>query len=66
MINHYKEENDGNIVDMDYLLVPIDLVITTISNQPQVTAIYNQMTPTATTIIKSPSKMKIEMIFSKL
>ncbi|MFA5656875.1 MAG: DUF4270 domain-containing protein [Dysgonamonadaceae bacterium] len=66
MINHYKEENDGNIVDMDYLLVPIDLEITTISNQPQVTAVYNQMTPTATTIIKSPSKMKIEMIFSKL
>ena len=67
MINHYKEKNNGEIVDLDYLLVPIDLQITKDSqNQPMVTAVYNQMTPTATIIIKAQSKMKIDLIFSKL
>lgn len=66
MINHYKEKNDGEIVDKDYLLVPIDLEITSLDNQPRVTSVYNQMSPTATTIIKSPTKMKMELIFSKL
>ncbi len=66
MINHYKEKNDGEIIDLDYLLVPIDLEVINIQNQPQVSAVFNQMTPTATTIIKSQSKMKIDLIFSKL
>lgn len=66
MINYYKEVNNGSIVDLDYLLVPIDVEISTIDYQSVVTAVYNQMAPTATTIIKSPSKMKMEMIFSNL
>lgn len=67
MINHYKKENDGEIEDLTYLLVPIDLGMSDIQGQQQqVTGIYNQMTPTATTIFKSPNKLKMELIFSKL
>ena len=66
MVNHYKEENDGEVKDLTYVLVPIDVGITNVNNQAQITAVYNQMTPTATTIFKSPSKMKMDLVFSKL
>ena len=66
MINYYKKENDGKVKDLDYVLVPIDVVISSINNQAQITAVYNQMTPTATTILKSPTNMKMELVFSNL
>ncbi len=66
MVNHYKKENDGKVKDLTYVLVPIDLEVSNINNQQQITAVYNQMKPTATTIFKSPDKMKMELVFSKL
>ena len=66
MINHYKKENDDKIKDLTYVIVPIDVTISNINNQAQITAVYNQMTPTATTLLKSPTKMKMELVFSKL
>jgi hypothetical protein len=66
MVNHYKDENDGKVKDLTYVLVPIDVAISNINNQSQITAVYNQMTPTATTIFKTPSKMKMNLVFSKL
>lgn len=66
MVNHYKEENEGEIKDLTYLLVPIDLEITNVQNQSSITAVFNQMTPTATTIFKTSDKMKMDLIFSKL
>ena len=66
MINHYKEKNDGKVTDLNYLLVPIDVKTSYINNQAQITAIFNQMTPTATTLLKSKSKMKMDLVFSKL
>ena len=66
MVNYYKEENDGKVKDLTFLLVPIDVEITNIQNQASITAVYNQMTPTATTIFKTPDKMKMDLIFSKL
>ncbi|MGV8964098.1 MAG: DUF4270 domain-containing protein [Candidatus Saccharimonadaceae bacterium] len=66
MVNHYKKENEGKVKDLTFLLVPIDLQVTNVSNQPTVTAVYNQMTPTATTIFKTRSKLKLDLIFSKL
>ena len=50
MINHYKEKNDGKVKNLNYVLVPIDVEISTINNQPQITAVYNQMSPTGTTL----------------
>ena len=66
MVNHYKELNEGKVKDLTYLLVPIDVAISSVNNQPQITAVYNQMTPTATTIFKTAAKLKMELIFSKL
>ena len=66
MINHYKKENDDKIKDLTYVIVPIDVTISNINNQAQITAVYNQMIPTATTLLKSPTKMKMELVFSKL
>ena len=66
MINHYKQENDGEVKDLNYVLVPIDVEISNINNQAQITAIYNQMTPTGTTLLKSKAKMKLDLVFSKL
>ena len=66
MVNHYKEKNEGKVIDLTYLLVPIDVAVSNINNQPQITAVYNQMTPTGTTIFKSAAKMKMELVFSKL
>ena len=63
MINHYKLKNEGVIKDLEYVLVPIDV---NINSEAQITGIYNQMTPTATTLLKSADKMKMEMVFSKL
>ena len=63
MINHYKKGNGGKVKDLKYVLVPIDLEI---NSQSQVTAVYNQMVPTATTLFKAPSKMKLDLVFSKL
>lgn len=66
MVNHYKGENEGKVKDLIYLLVPIDLdVATNAQNQSSITGVYNQMTPTATTIFKSTDKMKMDLIFSK-
>lgn len=64
MVNYYKSENDGKVKDLTYLLVPISLEISSTSNT--ISAVFNQMTPTATTILKSPEKMKMDLIFSKL
>ncbi len=66
MINHYKEKNEGQVKDLVFLLVPVELAITNVQNQASITAVYNQMTPTATTIFKSSDKMKMDLIFSKL
>lgn len=66
MVNYYKEENDGKVKDLEYLLVPVDITISNVNNQAQVTGIHNLMTPTATTLFKSPDKMKMELVFSKL
>lgn len=66
MVNYYKEKNDGKVEDLTYLLVPIDVEITNIQNQASITGVFNQMTPTATTIFKTPDKMKMDLIFSKL
>ena len=66
MINHYKEENDGEVKDLNFVLVPIDVEISNINNQSQITAVYNQMTPTGTTLLKSEAKMKMDLVFSKL
>ncbi len=66
MVNYYKEQNKGEVKDLTFLLVPVELVITNVQNQPSITAVYNQMIPTATTIFKAPGKMKMDLIFSKL
>jgi hypothetical protein len=66
MVNHYKETNDGKVKDLTYVLVPIDVQVSNINNQAQITAVYNQMTPTATTLFKTPAKMKMDLVFSKL
>ena len=66
MVNHYKDENKGEVKDLIYVLVPIEVGVSNINNQPQITAVYNQMTPTATTIFKTPEKMKMNLVFSKL
>ena len=66
MVNYYKAKNDGKVMDLTYILVPIDVEITNIQNQPSITGVFNQMTPTATTIYKTPNKMKMDLIFSKL
>lgn len=67
MVNFYKEKNEGKVIDLTYLLVPIELEISTNSQgQSSIAAVFNQMTPTATTIFKSHEKMKMELIFSNL
>lgn len=66
MVNYYKEKNDGKVKDLTYVLVPIEVGISNVNNQPQISAVYNQMTPTATTLFKTPQKMKMELVFSKL
>lgn len=66
MINHYKEKNDGKVKNLTYVLVPIDVEISSINNQPQITAVYNQMSPTGTTLFKAEDKMKMDLVFSEL
>lgn len=66
MVNYYKEKNEGAVKDLVFLLVPVDLAITNVQNQSSITGVYNQMTPTATTILKSPAKMKMDLVFSKI
>ena len=66
MVNYYKDKNEGEVKDLTYLLVPIDIEITYVQNQPTVSAVFNQMIPTATTIFKTKDKMKMNLIFSKL
>lgn len=62
MVNHAKELNDGKVKDLTYLLIPIDADV----SSSAITAVYNLMTPTATTIYKTPDKMKMDLIFSEL
>lgn len=66
MINHYKEKNEGKVKNLTYVLVPIDVEISSINNQPQITAVYNQMSPTGTTLFKAEDKMKMDLVFSEL
>lgn len=66
MVNHYKVANEGKVKDLTFLLVPINIEVSSVNSQPTVTAAYNQMTPTATTLFKTRAKMKLDLIFSKL
>lgn len=70
MINHYKEINGGNIPDLTYYLVPVDITFTTQSNYYgqtyQVpTYFYHLMMPSAVALSKKPEDAKLELIFSK-
>jgi hypothetical protein len=70
MINHYNQEYDGEPYDLTYYLIPVDAAYTTVqqsyySSATQVlTAIYNQMWPTAAMLDKREGNLKLELIFS--
>lgn len=66
MVNHYNELNT-NAFDLTYYLIPVDATISTDSyNQQSLTAIYNQMMPTAVMLDKRKGSLKLNMIFSSL
>lgn len=66
MINNSKKENDGKVQDLTYVLVPVEIGVSNVGGQQQVVGIYNQMVPTATTLFKTPEKLKVELVFSKV
>lgn len=64
MINHYNELNK-NAFDLTYYLIPVDATLTAdqYGNQ-NLTAVYNQMMPTAVMLDKRKGSLKLNMIFS--
>ena len=70
LINHYKEANDGEIPDLTYYLIPVDITFTTQSyyygQTYQIpTNFYNLMTPSAVTLSKAFEDFNLKMIFSE-
>lgn len=66
MVNHYNEVNKGPF-DLTYYLIPVDATIGSDSyGRETITAIYNQMKPTAVMLDKRKGSLKLNMIFSKL
>ncbi len=70
MINHYNQEHDGAAFDLVYYLIPVKATYTT-SQQSYysqatsvLTALHNQMWPTAVKLDKRKGNMKLELIFS--
>lgn len=69
MINYYNQENDGEPFDLVYYLIPVDITQTTTqtgygSSSQVLTAIHNQMWPTAAVLDKREGNLKLELIFS--
>jgi hypothetical protein len=73
MINHYNEKNresGGKPFDLTYYLIPVDATFTTVQtsyyggSSQVLTAIHNQMWPTAAILDKRKGNLKVELIFS--
>lgn len=70
MINHYNQEYEGAAFDLVYYLIPVKATYTT-SQQSYysqatsvLTALQNQMWPTAAMLDKREGNLKLELIFS--
>ena len=69
MINHYNQEIDGPY-DLTYYLIPVEVVTTMTGGSmwspgtPVLSAIHNQMWPTATRIDRRPGSMRLSLVFS--
>lgn len=70
MLNYYNEKFEGEPYDLVYYLIPVDATFTTYqqsyysASQQILTAIHNQMWPTATVLDKREGNLQLEMIFS--
>lgn len=70
MINYYNEQHGDEPYDLVYYLIPVDATYTTYqqsyysSAQEILTAIHNQMWPTATMLDKREGNLQLELIFS--
>ncbi len=73
MINHYNEKNrerGGKPFDLTYYLIPVDATFTSVQTSyyggstQVLTAIHNQMWPTAAILDKRKGNLKLELIFS--
>jgi hypothetical protein len=70
MINHYNQEHDGAAFDLVYYLIPVDATFTTTQQSyysqatSVLTALQNQMWPTAVMLDKRRGNLKLELIFS--
>ncbi len=70
MINYYNQESKGEPFDLTYYLIPVDATFTTTqssyysSGSQVLTAIHNQMWPTAAVLDKREGNLKLELIFS--
>lgn len=70
MINYYNEKSEGNPFDLTYYLIPVDATFTTTqtsyygSTSQVLTAIHNQMWPSAVMLDKREGHLKLELIFS--
>ena len=70
MINHYNQEYEGAAFDLVYYLIPVKATYTT-SQQSYysqatsvLTALQNQMWPTAAMLDNREGNLKLELIFS--
>lgn len=69
MINYYNQEHDGEPFDLVYYLIPVDITQTTSqtgygTTSQVLTAIHNQMWPTAAVLDSREGNLKLELIFS--
>lgn len=69
MINYYNQESGGEPFDLVYYLIPVDITQTTSqtgygSSSQVLTAIHNQMWPTAAVLDTRVGNLKLELIFS--
>ena len=70
MINYYNQENEGEPFNLTYYLIPVDATYTTSQtsyyggSSQVLTAIHNQMWPSAAVLDKREGNLKLELIFS--
>ena len=63
MINHYIQEIDGAF-DLTYYLIPVETTTVTTGGAPMLTAIHNQMWPTAVMLDRRPGSMRLSLVYS--
>ncbi len=70
MINYYNEKSGGEPFDLTYYLIPVNATFTTVQSNyyggtsEVLTAIHNQMWPSAVMLDKRKGNLKLELIFS--